>query len=99
LNGALKEMFNILANQRIANKNDSEIPSYTVRMTKIKSSSILKNTPLLLGVQTFATTLEINLVISQKVANRSTSRTSYTTPGHIPKRFPSIPQTLAQLCL
>jgi hypothetical protein len=38
------------------------------------------------------TTLEISLVISQKIGNSSTSRPSYTAPGHIPKRCPTIPQ-------
>ena len=45
--------------------------------------------PLLLGMWT---TLEINLVVSQKIGNSSTSRPSYTTPGHIPKRCSTIPQ-------
>jgi hypothetical protein len=41
--------------------------------------------PLLLGVQTCITTLEINLSVSWKPGNSSTVRCSYTTPGHIPK--------------
>jgi hypothetical protein len=55
-------------------------------MVKIKTSSTARagefveqgNTPLsLLGMQTCTTTLEINLVVSQKTGNRSTSRLSY----------------------
>jgi hypothetical protein len=38
------------------------------------------------------TTLEINLAFSRKTWNRSTSRTSYITLGHIPKRCSTIPQ-------
>jgi hypothetical protein len=48
--------------------------------------------PLLVGVKTCTTTLEINLVVSQKTRNSSTSRLSYTTPGHIPKRCSTTPQ-------
>jgi hypothetical protein len=48
--------------------------------------------PLLVGVQTSTTTLEINLVVSQKTGNSFTSRPSYTTPEHILKRCPTLPQ-------
>jgi hypothetical protein len=41
-----------------------------------------------MGVYTCITTLEITLVASQKIKNRSTSRTSYIIPGHIPKEAP-----------
>jgi hypothetical protein len=47
---------------------------------------------LLVGVQMYTTILETNLVVSQKIGNSSTSSPSYTTPGHIPKRCPTIPQ-------
>jgi hypothetical protein len=60
-----------------------------------------KKTPLLLvEVQTCKATLEINLTVDQKIANSSTARPSYTTPGHIPKRSFSIPQghLLNNLC-
>jgi hypothetical protein len=41
------------------------------------------NTPqLLVAVQTFTITLEINLAVSQKIGNRSNLRPSDTTPGH-----------------
>jgi hypothetical protein len=48
--------------------------------------------PLLVGLQTDATTLEINLAFSQKIGNSFTSRPSYTTPGYIPKTYSTIPQ-------
>jgi hypothetical protein len=38
------------------------------------------------------TTLEISLVVSQKIENSSTLRPSYTIPGHISKRSYTIPQ-------
>lgn len=44
--------------------------------------------PLLVAVQTCTTTLEINLAVSQKVGNRYTSKSSYTTIGHIPPHTP-----------
>jgi hypothetical protein len=46
------------------------------------------NLALLVGVQAFITTLEIKMMVSQKI--RNTSRLSYTTP--IPKRCSIIPQ-------
>jgi hypothetical protein len=49
--------------------------------------------PLLVRVQTYTTTkLQINLVVSKKTKNSSISRPIYTTPSHIPKRYPTIPQ-------
>ena len=48
--------------------------------------------PLRAGVQTCTAILEINLAVSQKTGNSSTSRPSYTTPGHISKRYSNIPQ-------
>jgi hypothetical protein len=52
-----------------------------------------RNTPpLIVGLQTGTTTLEINLVVPWKIVNRYTLRPIYTTPGHIPKRCPTIPQ-------
>ena len=71
-----------------------------VRMAKIKNSSDTTfwsgcrargTLTLLLGVQT-CTTLGIKLLSSQKTENSFTSRLSYTTPGYIPKRYPTIAQ-------
>ena len=73
-----------------------------IRMAKIKNSgdSICcrgcgerRNTPpLLVGLQACTNTLEISLVVPQKIGNSSTWRPSYTTPGYIPKRWSTIPQ-------
>lgn len=40
---------------------------------------------LLLGVQTFTATLEINIVVSLKTGNQTTSSSSFTSLEHIPK--------------
>jgi len=94
-------MFNILTHQENANQNDSEIQSYTHRIgydKKFKGQYMLaklwnrENTlPLLLGVQTCTITLKINVVVSQKIWNSSTSRRNYTTIRHTPKRCFTIP--------
>jgi hypothetical protein len=72
-----------------------------VRMAKIKTSGDNtswrgcgeRNTPPLLeGLQTGSTPLEINLEVPQKIGNRSTRRLNYTTLGNIPKRCPTVPQ-------
>ena len=52
-----------------------------------------RNTPpLLVGMQTYTTTLEISMEISQKIGNQPTSGHSNTTLGHIPKNFSIILQ-------
>jgi hypothetical protein len=48
--------------------------------------------PLLMRVKTDTTTLEINMAISQKIGNRSTSRPNYTTTEHKTKGRSTIPQ-------
>lgn len=48
--------------------------------------------PLLVEGQICTGTLEINMVVSKKIRNRSTSRCSYTTTGHIPNGCSIIPQ-------
>ena len=54
---------------------------------------IKENTPpLLVEVQTFKDTMEINMAVPQKVGNQSTSRSSYTTLGHISKGHSILPQ-------
>jgi hypothetical protein len=45
-----------------------------------------RNTPpLLVGLQAGKTSLETNLVVSEKIGNSTTCQPSYTTPGHITK--------------
>jgi hypothetical protein len=54
-----------------------------------------RNTPpLLVGLQADTTTLEFNLVVPQKIGNRSIRRPSYTTIGYIPKRCLTIPRDM-----
>ena len=48
--------------------------------------------PFLVELQASSTTLEINLEVPQKIRNSSIWKPSYNTFGHIPKRFPTIPQ-------
>ena len=51
------------------------------------------NTPALLGeVQTCSATLEITMVISQKIRKQSTSIASNTTLGYMPKGYSIVPQ-------
>jgi hypothetical protein len=38
--------------------------------------------PLLVGVQTFTTTMEVSMVVPQKIRSLYTSRPSYHTLGH-----------------
>jgi hypothetical protein len=46
-----------------------------------------RNTPpLLVGLQSCTTTLEINMVISQKMGHSTTGGSSNTSPGHIFRR-------------
>ena len=85
-----------------ANQNISEVPPYIYHNGKLQNSkdnhtlakmwSKGSSPSLLIGVQACTTTLEINLVVSQKTGNRSTSRPSCSTPGHIPRRNFTIPQ-------
>ena len=48
--------------------------------------------PLPAGVQICIATLEISMKVSQKIGNQSTTRSSNTTLGHIPKGYSNIPQ-------
>jgi hypothetical protein len=52
--------------------------------------------PFLVGLQMSTTTLEINLVVSQKLGNVSISRSSYTSPGQKMPYYTTM--ALAQLC-
>ena len=48
--------------------------------------------PLLVGMQTCATALEISVAVSQKIGSEPTSGSNNTTLGNIPKRCPIILQ-------
>ena len=85
-----------------ANKNDPKILPYTNQNgydQKLRWQHMLERMwkkrnipPLLVGLQSGTTTLEINLEVPQKTVNRSTWRLHYTTLGHTPKRCHTIPQ-------
>ena len=53
--------------------------------------------PLLVGKQTCTTTLEISMVVSQRIGNPPTSGSSNTTLGHRPKRCLIILQDLCPI--
>ena len=67
-----------------------------VRMAKVKISGDSRYAgedvekedilPLLVGLQAGTTTLEISLVVPQKIVHSMTGGFSNTSPGHIPKR-------------
>ena len=63
-----------------------------IRMSGTKNSSKENTFPLLVGVQSCTTTLEINLSVPQKFWNRSNSRSTYNTPAYIHKRSSTIAQ-------
>ena len=44
------------------------------------------------GMQTYTATMEINMAVTQKVGNQSTSRSRVVTLGHIPKGYFILPQ-------
>ena len=97
----LKKCSTSLPIREIQIKNDSEVLLTTIRTAKIKSICTAHSDkdikqgdtpPLLEGLQACTVTLDIKMTVSQKIGNRSTSRSSYSTPGHIPKGCPILPQ-------
>jgi hypothetical protein len=42
------------------------------------------------GLKAGTTTLEISLAVPQKIGHSTTGRSSNTSPGHIPRRFPNL---------
>jgi hypothetical protein len=75
-------MFKVLSVQRNANQNDPEIPPYVNQNGQDQNLRLQhmlermwrkrKIPPLLVGLQTGTTTLEINLEDPQEIGNRST---------------------------
>jgi hypothetical protein len=71
-----------------------------VRMAKIKNSGFSKcwrgcgergtPPPLLVGLQSATTTLEISLAVHQKTGHSTTRRSSNTSPGHILRRYSNL---------
>lgn len=77
------EMFSILSHHGNANKNDSEVQSYTCSMANIKThitANAGKETeqgnipPLLVGVQCWTASTKIIMLIPQETGNQSTTR-------------------------
>ena len=66
-------MFNVLSNQGNANQNNSEFPYYIQKIKKLKWQHMLamwskgNSSSLLVGVQTYTTTLDINLAAFRKL--------------------------------
>ena len=90
----LKKCSTSLAIREMKIKTTLKFHLTPVRRAKIKSTSDSscwrdaeqgEPPPLLVQVQTCSATLEINMTVSQKIGNQSTSRLSYAAPGHIPK--------------
>ena len=48
--------------------------------------------PLLVGMKTYAVTLEISVAVSQETVSQPPSRPRYSTLGNLPKRCPILPQ-------
>ena len=51
-----------------------------------------KTPPFLVGLQTGATTLEIYVVVPQKIENTFTWQARYTIPSYIPRSYPLYPK-------
>jgi hypothetical protein len=49
--------------------------------------------PLLVGLKDGTTTLEVSLVVYQKVGHSTTQGSGYTTPGHIARMFQLVIRT------
>ena len=85
-------MLNLLSDQGNANQNHFETPSYTCQNMLERMWSKGNTHPLMVGMQTCATTLEISMTLSQKIGNQPTSGSNSTTFGNIPKRCSTILQ-------
>ena len=93
-------MFTILNHQRNANRNNSEIPSYTCKngqdqklMTTYAGEVVGKGntSALLVGMQAGTAPLDVSVAISQKIRKQPSSRASNTTLGYISKGCSIVP--------
>ena len=82
-----KEMFNILSCWGNVNQNYLRFHFTPVRMTTISNTS----NNLLMGMQTCTATVEINMVVPQKIRNQSTTGPSCTTCTQILKEHSILP--------
>ena len=88
-----------LVNQEMQIKTSLRFHLTPGRMAEIKTQETTslgmmwrkRNTPqLLVGYQGITTTLEISPLIPQKTGHDTTREPCHTTPGHIPRGFPSM---------
>ena len=68
-------------------KTKTEMTADVARLRRKRNTS-----PLLVGLSTDTTTLEISLAIPQKIGHSTTWRPSNSTSGHIPKRPSNVQQ-------
>jgi len=61
-----------------------------IRWQQMLARMCRKRNPLLVGLQTGKTILEISLEVPQKIGHWTAWESSYTSLGHIPKRCPSV---------
>jgi hypothetical protein len=95
-------MFNVLSHQQNANQNYSEIPSYTYQnVLRLKPQVTAyagkdvgqrEHSSIANGIANLFNYFGNQFCSFQKFGSSSTPRPSCTTPGHIAKRSPSIPQ-------
>jgi hypothetical protein len=93
-------MFNILSHQEHTNQKDPKIPSYTWERLRPKAQELAhagedvehREHTSIAGASANLYNHFGNLMVAQKTGNNSTSRPSYTTPGHIHKRCLTISQ-------
>jgi hypothetical protein len=60
----------------------AKIKKHKCQIMLVKMWSKGNTPPLLVGMQTYTDTMEIDMAVPQKFSNQSTSRSSYTTLGH-----------------
>ena len=95
----LKKMFNILNYQGNANQNNPEIPSHTqsewlrskIQVTANAGKNVEKeeHSSTVGGIASCTTTLEISLVVPQKIGHSTLGGSRNTSPVHISRRCPN----------
>jgi hypothetical protein len=104
-------MFNILSYQENANENDLEIPPTPIRMAKTNKTKqnktpqviahagedVDKGETLLVGLQTYRITLQINMWVFQKIGNNPSEDPATLLRIYTEKMFYHLTWTV-QLC-
>jgi len=85
----LDEMDDFLDRYQVPKLNQDQINHLNSLITPKETEAVIKVSHQL---QTSTTTLEISLVVPQKIGHRTTWGPSYITPGHISKRCSNIQQ-------